>query len=67
MRILLAVLLCIATSAFAQQQDDPKIAHYRNLLTEANDRIVAIAAQATALEKALKEAQKECKPEPKAK
>jgi uncharacterized coiled-coil DUF342 family protein len=53
---IIALMALLAAPAAAQQapQDDPKITTYRNLLSEANDRVVSLNATAVGLQEQIK-------------
>lgn len=53
-RIVIAMLALAALPAAAQQIEEPKIATYKALLAEANDRVAAINAMAAALQEQVK-------------
>ncbi len=52
--ILIILSLAVALPAGAQQPDDAKVATYRDLLTEANDRLTTINAKAMGLQEQVK-------------
>jgi hypothetical protein len=60
-----AALLLLPTVAMAQQVKDPKVQTYRELLSEANDRIAALSERLYQAQDALAKAQAEkAKPTP---
>lgn len=58
------IVLALACPAFAQQQTDPEIAAYQQLLAEANSRVAAASAQATKLAKRVQELENAAKTPP---
>lgn len=63
MRLALIAIVALVISGAANAQEDPKIIIYRQLLTEANERIVGFAAQLQAAQAEIAKLKGEVKPD----